>query len=74
MLPSTILLLGAFVCALGVVLFVFLAIKYRDEDFSIALIVAGIVCASGCGYCFNESVKKAENERNVSVDVQPGKR
>ncbi len=68
-----ILLIGAGFCALSCLLFAFLAIKYRDEDVSFLLLIAAIACAGAAGGTFNESIKKAENEQRIPVDVQPGK-
>ena len=72
MTPSVILLLGALVCALGVLIFVVLAIKFRDEDWAFLLLMAALAGAGAAGGAFNEAVKKAENEQRIPVDVQPG--
>jgi membrane protein implicated in regulation of membrane protease activity len=72
MTPSLMLFLGSAVCALGVLLFSSLAIKYRNEDFVLFLIVAAIACVAGATSTFRESVKKAEDEQRIPVDVQPG--
>jgi hypothetical protein len=74
MTPSLILLLGAGVCALGVAVLVFLAIKYRNEDWVFFFWFGILACGGSAGWCFQEAVKKAENEQRIPVDVQPGKR
>ena len=74
MTPSLILLLGAVVCVLGLLLTVFLAIRYRNEEWVFLFWFALIACGSGAAWCFQESVKKAENEQRIPVDVQPGQR
>jgi hypothetical protein len=74
MTPSLILLLGAGVCVLGLAVLVFLAIKYRNEDWVFFFWFGMIACGSAAGWCFQEAVKKAENEQRIPVDVQPGKR
>jgi len=55
-------------------LFVILAIKYREEDFVTFLIIAAIACAGIAGGAFNEAIKKAENEQRIPVDVRSEQR
>lgn len=74
MTPSLILLIGAGACVLGLLLTVFLAIKYRNEDWVFFFWFALLFCGMGATWCFTEAVKKAENEQRIPVDVQPGQR
>lgn len=65
--------IAAGVFALGVAAFVIAAIKYRDEDFSIVLVLGALICVGGTGAAFNSAIQEAKNEQRVPVDVQPGK-
>jgi hypothetical protein len=53
---------------------VFITIKYKDEDWVFLLWFAMLFLAGGTAWCFQEAVKKAENEQRIPVDVQPGQR
>ena len=78
MTSIVILTVSALVCAIGVVLFALLAIKFRDEEpTNVFLIIAALICVGGCGWCISEAIKRSDNhdkrQSYLHLDVDSGK-
>ncbi len=61
MTSELILVIAATVCVIGVLVFVTLALRYRQhEEVAFFLVVAGILCGGGATACVSEALKRAD--------------
>jgi ABC-type uncharacterized transport system permease subunit len=58
--PITLLALGALVCALAVIFFSFIAIKFRNEEWAFIVVIGIFICGGGAAWCLQEAVKRAD--------------
>jgi hypothetical protein len=77
MTPELILVVAALICVVGVVAAVYIAIKYRDEDWAFVPIMAAFMLGCAAGGCISEAVKRSDDrerrESGVPVDARPAK-
>jgi len=62
----TLLVLGAAICALGVIFFTVVGIKFRNEEWVFFVVIAVVACAGGAAWCLQEAVKRADNRPAVT--------
>ncbi len=68
--PEVILMIGALMCALGLVAAAAIGIKYRNEDWAFILIFACIGFCAGAGWCFHKAVEVSAAREGIKVNLE----
>lgn len=60
MVTIAILVGSGLICVLGILLFIYLSLKYKNEDFCVAFVFGIMICIGGSAWCVTECVKRAD--------------